>query len=237
MKPNQCTRSTDPSSTSEFARGLFAPIADDYEIWSKALSFGQDPRWRELMISRMDLSPGSHVLDVAAGTGLVTRLLEKQGYRVIAADQSREMLSQAARRGAHVVNGRAEALPFRDEAFDGLTFTYLLRYVDDPVCCMQELARVVRPGGTVGMVEFGRPKGPWGPLWWLYTRVGLPISGTLIAPGWSKVGLFLGGSIDDFHRRFPRSGLKTLWEQAGLEQVEMLHPSLGGGLVMTGRKR
>jgi demethylmenaquinone methyltransferase / 2-methoxy-6-polyprenyl-1,4-benzoquinol methylase len=220
-----------------FARELFAPIAEDYEIWSRALSFGQDPRWRRSMVDGLNLSPGSRVLDVAAGTGQVTRLLEEKGYTVVAVDQSPEMLAQALARGSTVVNGRAETLPFQDNTFDGLAFTYLLRYVDDPMACMAELARVVRPGGRMGMVEFGRPRGFWGPWWYAYTRLGLPLAGVLIAPGWSRVGLFLGGSIDAFHGRFPLPEMTRLWERAGLEDIRVSTPSLGGGLIMWGTRQ
>jgi demethylmenaquinone methyltransferase / 2-methoxy-6-polyprenyl-1,4-benzoquinol methylase len=225
------------ATRNRFARELFAPIAEDYEIWSRALSFGQDPRWRRAMVDRIGLPPGSKVLDVAAGTGQVTRLLEEKGYGVVALDQSPEMLAQALGRGSTVVNGRAEGLPFRDQTFDGLTFTYLLRYVEDPAACMAELTRVVRPGGRIAMVEFGRPRGFWGPWWYAFTRVGLPLAGVLIAPGWSRVGVFLGRSIDDFHDRYPMPELTLLWERAGLGEVRFSLPSLGGGLIMWGTRR
>jgi demethylmenaquinone methyltransferase / 2-methoxy-6-polyprenyl-1,4-benzoquinol methylase len=226
----------EPRTENRFARELFAPIAQDYELWSKALSLGQDPRWRRTLVEGLGLPPWSRVLDVAAGTGQVTRLLERKGYLTVAVDQSLEMLKEASRRGAASVNGRAEALPFCDGAFDGLTFTYLLRYVEDPLACMMELARVVRPGGRIGMVEFGRPRGIWGPLWYAYTRVGLPLAGALIDPGWSRVGLFLGGSIDAFHERYPTPELVRVWELAGLRNVRASTRSLGGGLVMWGTR-
>ncbi len=132
---------------------------------------------------------------------------------------------------------RAEELPFPDNAFDGLTFTYLLRYVGDQLACMRELVRVVKSGGAIGMVEFGRPKGIWGALWWLYTRLGLPAAGALIGPGWRRVGMFLGQSIDDFHRRFPGDALVGVWKNAGLTDVRVLRPSMGGGMIIWGRKR
>src|SRR3712207_1359413 len=81
--------------------------------------------------------------------------------------------------------GRAEDLPFEDAAFDALTFTYLLRYVD-PAPTLRELARVVRPGGTVAMLEFGLPRGVWRAAWELYARVGLPAAGRVISPGWHE---------------------------------------------------
>jgi demethylmenaquinone methyltransferase / 2-methoxy-6-polyprenyl-1,4-benzoquinol methylase len=219
-----------------FARELFSPIAEDYDIWSKILSFWRDPAWRRSMVRGLGLEEGSMVLDVAAGTGQVTRLLERSGFRTVALDQSPEMLRLAARRNATAVNARAEALPFRDNEFDGLAFTYLLRYVDNPLDCMRELVRVVRPGGKIGMVEFGRPSGIWKWPWRFYTRAGLPAAGALISPGWRDVGRFLGRSIDEFHDRYPGKSLTLLWERAGLTEIRSSRPSLGGGLLMWGTK-
>ena len=216
---------------------LFSPIAGDYGLWSRVLSFWQDPRWRRTMIARLDLPPNSRILDVAAGTGEVTRLLRQQGHAVVSLDQSLEMLGQAVKMGAVATIGRAEQLPFADEGFDALTFTYLLRYVDDPLRCLQELARVVRPGGKIGMVEFGRPDGVWGTLWHFYTRACLPLAGKCIGHGWQQVGSFLGPSIDDFWQRFPADALAETWEAAGFDQVSTTAMSLGGGICMTGRKK
>ena len=218
------------------ARRLFAPIALNYERCSALLSLGQDPRWRGELVRRLDLPYGARVLDVAAGTGLITRLLEARGHEVVALDLSVEMLERARRGGATVVLAAAEAVPFPDATFDGLTFGYLLRYVTEPLQTLRELARVVRPGGSIGMVEFGRPCGIWGPPWWLYTRAGLPVAGFLAGAGWARVGLFLGPSIDLFHRRFPAEALAALWDSAGLTDVRIERPSLGGGLVVWARR-
>ena len=218
------------------ALGLFAPIAENYERWSALLSLGQDPRWRAEMVSRLDLSPNARVLDVAAGTGLITRLLQARGHEVVSLDLSTEMLSVARRNGATAVLATAEALPFPDGSFDALTFGYLLRYVSDPPAAMSELARVLRPGGAIGMVEFGRPRGAWGPGWWLYTRLGLPIAGLLAGPGWSRVGAFLGPSIGAFYRRFPDAALIALWNSAGFADVQLARRSLEGGLLMWARR-
>ncbi len=217
-------------------RRLFAPIAQDYERWARVLSLGQDPRWRGEMVAGLDLARGSRVLDVAAGTGAITRLIEARGFNVIALDQSPEMLQAARQQGATTVQAKAESLPFPDESFDGLTFSYLLRYVTDPRSCMEELVRVVRPGGMIGMVEFGRPRRQWGPPWWFYTRVLLPTAGWLIGSGWHRVGSFLGPSIDDFHRRFPGHALVELWRAAGLTAVRARECSLGGSMLMWGCK-
>ena len=232
-EPDARSEDTRPDDT---ARRLFAPIAPNYDRWSVLLSLGQDPRWRGELVARLDLPSGARVLDVAAGSGLITRLLEARGCEVVALDLSGEMLGIARRRGATAVRARADALPFRDATFDGLTFGYLLRYVVDPLRTMLELARVVRPGGAIGMVEFGRPRGVWRPPWWLYTRFGLPIAGLLAGAGWWRVGRFLGPSIDRFHRRFPADDIVALWESVGLTEVRVERRSLGGGLLVWARR-
>jgi demethylmenaquinone methyltransferase/2-methoxy-6-polyprenyl-1,4-benzoquinol methylase len=218
------------------ARRLFAPIAPNYERWSRFLSLGQDFRWRSQMVDRLRLPPRANVLDVAAGTGFITRLLQERGHRVISVDYCSEMLQRAAGAGAKTVRARAEWLPFAGSTFDGLTFGYLLRYVADPVACLRELARVVRPDGYIGMVEFGRPAGFWRVPWRIFTRGVLPAAGFTIGHGWHEVGSFLGPSIDRFHDEYPGDGIAETWLSAGLGHVTVARPSLGGGLIVWGRK-
>jgi demethylmenaquinone methyltransferase/2-methoxy-6-polyprenyl-1,4-benzoquinol methylase len=219
---------------------LFAPLAPTYDRYARLLSFGQDPRWRRVLVSRLDVGPENTVLDVATGTAAVAiELVRRSGCHVVGLDQSREMLEagrrrvEAARFGDRIelVEGTADQLPFDDAAFDGLTFTYLLRYVDDPAATLRELARVVRPGGTIAMLEFGVPRGPARPAWELYVRAGLPVLGAAVSPGWRRAGSFLGDSIRGFHRRYDVPGL---WRAAGIESVQSRRLSLGGGLVVWG---
>jgi demethylmenaquinone methyltransferase / 2-methoxy-6-polyprenyl-1,4-benzoquinol methylase len=223
-------------SLNNVAIRLFAPIAPNYDRWSALLSLGQDPRWRREMVDGLDLPFGSRVLDVAAGTGLITSLLESRGYDVLPLDISRQMLTGARLRSGTAVLATAEALPFRDATFDGITFGYLLRYVSEPLGTLRELARVIRPGGSIGMVEFGRPRGIFGPPWWLYTRVGLPIAGLAAGIGWSRVGVFLGPSIDRFHRDLPVGATQAFWESAGFTAVQVAERSLCGGLIIWARR-
>jgi demethylmenaquinone methyltransferase / 2-methoxy-6-polyprenyl-1,4-benzoquinol methylase len=222
------------------ARALFAPLGPTYDRNAALLSFGQDPRWRRFLVSRIEAGPEATVLDVAAGTGAVSvELLAQKGCTVVALDQSPEMLAEARRRlpaEVKVIQGRAEELPFPDAAFDALTFTYLLRYVDDPGAVLAELARVVRPGGTIAGLEFAVPRGVWRPLWELYVRVGLPAAGRVLSPGWSEVGDFLGPSIRSFYDRYPEQRLLELWWDAGVRNVQARRLSLGGGIVTWGRR-
>jgi demethylmenaquinone methyltransferase/2-methoxy-6-polyprenyl-1,4-benzoquinol methylase len=202
------------------------------------LSLGQDPRWRRFLVSRLP-ADGGHVLDVATGTGLVAAELLRRGYDVTGLDLSAEMLAVAqARLGNQVelFEASAESMPFPDESFDHLTFTYLLRYVDDAGATLAELARVVRSGGAVASLEFGVPRGPARPLWGLYVGLGLPLAGRILRNGWDEVGAFLGGSIRGFWARYPLERQLELWRAAGLREVKVRRLSLGGGVVIWGRK-
>jgi demethylmenaquinone methyltransferase/2-methoxy-6-polyprenyl-1,4-benzoquinol methylase len=220
------------------ARTLFAPLGPTYDRYSALLSLGQDPRWRRFLVSQLDVRAGDTVLDVATGTGLVAReLVRRFGCSVVGLDQSPEMLRVAAERTrglpVTLVEGRAEELPFADGEFSALTFTYLLRYVGDPQATVRELARVVQPGGTVAMLEFAVPRGTWRPLWELWVRVGLPVAGALISPGWREVGRFLGPSIRGFWKRHDPV---ELFRAAGIDDVQSRRLSLGGGVVVWGRR-
>jgi demethylmenaquinone methyltransferase/2-methoxy-6-polyprenyl-1,4-benzoquinol methylase len=219
---------------------LFAPLGPTYERYARLLSLGQDPRWRRFLVSQIEAGPGDEVLDVATGTGAVAReLLRRKGCAVVGVDQSREMLAVAREHlpaTVKLVEASAEHLPFEDASFDALTVTYLLRYVDDPGATLAELARVVRPGGTVASLEFAVPAGVWRPLWRAYVGVVLPAAGRIVSPGWLEVGRFLGGSIREFWRRYPLGRQLELWSAAGIEGVRYRRLSLGGGIVIWGRK-
>jgi demethylmenaquinone methyltransferase/2-methoxy-6-polyprenyl-1,4-benzoquinol methylase len=218
------------------ARTLFAPLGPTYDRYSALLSFGQDPRWRRFLVSRLDVRADETVLDVATGTGLVAReLVRRFGCSVVALDQSPEMLAVAAARTRDLpitlVEGQAQRLPFADGQFAALTFTYLLRYVEDPAATMRELGRVVRPGGTIAMLDFAVPRGIWRPPWELWVRAGLPFAGRLISPGWREVGDFLGPSIREFWQRHDPV---ELFRAAGIDDVRERRLSLGGGVVVWG---
>jgi demethylmenaquinone methyltransferase/2-methoxy-6-polyprenyl-1,4-benzoquinol methylase len=228
------------------ARELFAPLGPTYDRYANVLSFGQDPRWRRFLVSRIEADPESRVLDVATGTAAVAiELVRRHGCRVVGIDQSPQMLgagrSRVERAGLasqiELREGRAEALPFEDGSFDALTFTYLFRYVDDPVATLSELARVVRTGGTVAGLEFGLPEHPFvRAAWEAYVGVGLPTAGRLISPGWAEVCDFLGDSVRDFWGTWPLERLLGAWRDAGVEDVESRSLTFGGGVVIWGRR-
>jgi demethylmenaquinone methyltransferase/2-methoxy-6-polyprenyl-1,4-benzoquinol methylase len=236
---------TAASPRKEHALQLFEGLPRRYDIAGAALSFGQDPRWRRTMVRHVEATPGDRVLDVATGTGMVAiELVRRFGCSVVGLDQSPEMLSGAQAKldadpklsaRIDLVRGQAESLPFADGEFDHLTFTYLLRYVEDPGATLGELARVVKPGGRIASLEFMLPPNPVArSLWHVYTRVAMPVLGRMISRDWYEVGRFLGPSIARFYRRLPLDRQLELWRAAGIEQVEARVMSLGGGVVIWG---
>ncbi len=236
-----------PGDRNRFAQKLFADLPARYDRLAEWLSFGQNSRWRRAMVDHVVPGSPRRVLDVASGTaGVALQLADRTSSQVVGVDLTLSMLKLGQRnvaqahqvRRVQLVNGRAEALPFPDAAFDALTFTYLFRYVDDPQATLNELARVVRPGGLVASLEFMvPPNGFWRWCWWAYTRLVLPAGG-LVTGGmeWYRVGRFLGPSISRLYRQYPVAWTVDAWRQAGFEDVGTRVMSLGGGLVMWGRR-
>src|SRR5579859_6110534 len=238
-----------PDDLNRFTRDLFDGLPARYDLLAEILSMGQNGQWRSAMTSRVagNVPADGVILDVASGTaGVALQLAERTGARVIGVDLTEPMLRQGRRRVAAagrrdriaLAAGRAEQLPFPDASLDALTFTYLLRYVEDPAVTLAELARVVKPGGQVASLEFGVPSAPfWRAGWWLYTRTLLPLGG-LVTGGreWLRVGRFLGPNISAHYRKYPVDWTVDAWRAAGLRDVGVRRMSLGGGLVMWGTK-
>ncbi len=236
-----------PVGPNRFAQKLFAPLPDRYDRLAAILSMGQDGRWRRAMIDHIVPGRPDKVLDVATGpAGVALQLAERTRAGVVGVDLTFEMLRQGhdnvARRHldrrVQLVNGRAEQLPFPDQSFDALTFTYLLRYVEDPEATLVELGRVVKPGGAVASLEFMLPRSRfWRSWWWGYTRLVLPVGGLLTGGrAWYDVGRFLGPNITAHYRRYPLDWTIEAWRRAGFVDVGARRMSLGGGLVMWGRR-
>lgn len=228
------------------ARRLFAGLPGRYDRLAEVLSFGQNRRWRRTLVAAVAEGRPTSVLDVATGTaGVALALRARTGATVIGVDLTDAMVRRglanvrrARASGIALCLGRGEELPFPDASFDALSFTYLLRYVDDVEGTVRELARVVRPGGTVANLEFLVPANPvWRVLWWCYTRLVLPVAGLLTGgPEWYRVGRFLGPSISGHYRDHPLPAIVAAWEAAGIGEISVRPMSLGGGLVMWGRR-
>jgi demethylmenaquinone methyltransferase/2-methoxy-6-polyprenyl-1,4-benzoquinol methylase len=230
-----------------FAQELFTSLPSRYDRLAEVLSMGQNGRWRRAMVDHIVPASPAKVLDVASGTaGVALQLASRTSADVIGVDLTMGMLAQGHRNVAQagmsgrvqLVAGRAEQLPFPEDSFDALTFTYLLRYVDDPQATLCELARVVKPGGTVASLAFFLPPSTfWRAWWWLYTRLVLPAGGWLTGGReWFTVGRFLGPNISGHYRKYPLSWTEDAWRKAGFIDVGARVMSLGGGLVMWGTR-
>jgi len=229
------------------ARAVFAGLPARYDRLAWLLSFGQDRRWRRRVVTVTASGHPQRVLDVATGpAGVALAVAQASGASVVGVDLNLPMLRQAATnvrrayRSAQVrfVGARAEQLPFEDASFDALSFAYLLRYVDDPAATLSELARCVRPGGTMASLEFYvPPRLLWRAAWRLYVAIVLPVAGLLTGGRpWWRVGRFLGPSIRGHYARYPLAWHADAWRKAGFVDVGWQVMSLGGGLVMWGTR-
>ena len=230
------------------ARAVFAGLPRRYDRLGYLLSFGQDRRWRQAVVDRIVAAHPQRVLDVATGpAGVALAIADRSSAAIVGVDLNEGMLRAGAdnvsARGrsdqVRLLVGRAEQLPFGPGTFDAISFSYLLRYVDDPAATVAELARCLRPGGTLSGLEFYVPPRPvWRVAWRGYTRLLLPVLGYLTGgPAWWRVGRFLGPSIDGYYARYPLSWHVRAWTQAGMTDVGTRTMSLGGGVVMWGTKR
>jgi demethylmenaquinone methyltransferase/2-methoxy-6-polyprenyl-1,4-benzoquinol methylase len=235
---------TDPN---RFAQDLFTPLPRRYDVLEELLSLGQNARWRREMVAHVDNGSPMAILDVATGTaGVALTLARRTNAQITGIDITEAMLRRGHARVAQVgaadrvrlVVGQAERLPFPDESFDALTFTYLLRYVSDPAATLRELARVLKPGAAIASLEFSVPPNRfWRFWWWGYTRGVLPVAGTLTGGReWGRVGRFLGPNISGHYARYPVAWTVRAWGEAGFADVGVRSMSLGGGLVMWARK-
>jgi len=228
------------------AQDLFDGVAPSYDTWAQVLTFFQYLPWRRFLVSRMALRPGKLVLDVCTGTaGVALEIADHHDGRIVGLDVSHFMLEAGLRAvekknldgRVQLVQGRAEHLPFPDQTFDTVVFTYLLRYVQDPDATIRELSRVLKPGGELLSLEFGLPEALWvRALWEIYNRVVMPVMTIPVSRGWHRVGCFLGPSISGFCKRYPVDRLATIWRDNGIPLVETRPLLRGAAVVMWGTK-
>jgi demethylmenaquinone methyltransferase / 2-methoxy-6-polyprenyl-1,4-benzoquinol methylase len=248
MAPTPVTAAPGASLRGEpVARTVFTGLPARYDRLALLLSLGQDRRWRRAVVERAAAAHPRRVLDVATGpAGIALAVAARTGADVAGVDLNEPMLRaglervrRPGQRGRVALSaGRADQLPFSDGAFDAVTFSYLLRYVDDPAATVAELARCLRPGGVMASLEFSvPPSAGWRAAWWCYTRLALPVLGAATGGGaWYRVGRFLGPSISGHYRQHPVAAHIAAWQAAGMTGVGTRYMSLGGGLVMWGRK-
>ena len=175
----------DEPGRKRFIRELFDRTAADYEPVERLAGLGTGARYRKDALRRCGLRQGMEVLDVAAGTGLTARAaaeLSGAAGHVVALDPSIEMLHQARKTlGMWFVQGTAERLPCRDGQFDFLSMGYALRHVSDLGLAFQEFFRVLKPSGSLCLLEISRPEGRLaGGALKLYMRTLLPWAATFI---------------------------------------------------------
>ena len=228
------------------AQDLFDGVAQSYDTWAQVLTFFQYLRWRRFLVSQMALRPRKLVLDVCTGTaGVALEIADHHDGQIVGLDVSHSMLEAGLRAvekrsldgRVQLTQGRAEHLPFPDETFDTVVFTYLLRYVQEPDATIRELSRVLKPGGELLSLEFGIPEALWvRTIWRIYNKVVMPVMTIPVSRGWHRVGCFLGPSISDFCKRYPVDRLATIWRENGIPLVET-RPLLNGvAIVMWGTK-
>ena len=228
------------------AQDLFDGVAPSYDTWAQVLTVFQYLRWREFLVSRMAPRPGNLVLDVCTGTaGVAMEIADHHDGKIVGLDVSHSMLQAGLRAiekksldgRIQLTQGRAEHLPFPDETFDAVVFTYLLRYVQDPDATIRELSRVLKPGGKLLSLEFDIPEALWmRALWELHNRVVMPIMTIPVSRSWHRMGCFLGSSIRDFCRRCPVERLAAIWRDNGISLVETTPLLKGAAVVMWGTK-
>jgi demethylmenaquinone methyltransferase/2-methoxy-6-polyprenyl-1,4-benzoquinol methylase len=140
-------------------RSMFDAIAPRYDLVNRLMTFGLDQAWRRDTIAALALPAGSRLLDLACGTGDLTILAQRKGYRVVGADLSAGMLA-ANRSGSPLVHADCSQLPFPDGSFDGLVCGYALRNFTDLDQAFAETARILRPGGRLAVLEVDAPASP-----------------------------------------------------------------------------
>jgi len=216
-------------------REMFAAIATRYDLLNHLLSGNVDRRWRRLVVRRTaeNLPRGARILDVACGTGdLALALVKGTDAAVVGLDFCRPMLDIAVAKSSEgglpipFVEGDALTLPFRDRSFDGVSIAFGLRNLASIEAGLRELLRVLRPGGTVAVLEFSTPRIPiLRTLFRIYFTKLLPLFGGLIS-GSKSAYQYLPDSVS----RFPDQALlAAMMKDAGF--IDVSFQNLTGGIA------
>jgi demethylmenaquinone methyltransferase/2-methoxy-6-polyprenyl-1,4-benzoquinol methylase len=209
----------------EGVRSMFDRIAPVYDLMNRAMTMGLDRRWRRLAAEAV-VRPGDRVLDAACGTGDLALADARAGGRVTGLDFSEAMLDRALRKAPELdwVRGDVLALPFPDQNFDAATIGFGIRNVADLEAGLRELARVLRPGGRLAVLEITQPTGVLRPFFRFWFDVLVPLAGKLISGG--SAYSYLPASV----RRFPGpDDLAAALGRSGFEHVS--YRLLAGGII------
>jgi demethylmenaquinone methyltransferase / 2-methoxy-6-polyprenyl-1,4-benzoquinol methylase len=205
-------------------RGMFDRVAPRYDLVNRVMTFGMDGGWRRRAVRELHLPPGSIVFDLACGTGDFCRELERAGYRAVGFDFAIEML-RTANTGSPLVQADVLRLPVEDASADGITCGFALRNVVSLAGLFTEVARVVRPGGAIALLDASRPDNR-------ILRAGHAVYFERIVP-------LIGGALSDreAYRYLPRSmaylpstsEMVAMLRRAGFPSIRRLQ--LSGGIT------
>jgi demethylmenaquinone methyltransferase/2-methoxy-6-polyprenyl-1,4-benzoquinol methylase len=217
-------------------RDVFDSVADNYDLMNDAMSFGIHRLWKRFAINMAGLQSGQQVLDLAGGTGDLTRLMSprvgREGH-IILSDINAAMLGNGRERllddgiqgNVSFAQVNAEQLPFPDNSFDLVTMAFGLRNVTDKQRALHAIYRTIKPGGRLLVLEFSKPVAALKPAYDFYSFNILPKLGRLLAKDEASYR-YLAESI----RRHPdQQTLKAMLEQAGFERCDV--HNLTGGIV------
>lgn len=234
---------SDSRPKSEQVRDMFDNIAPAYDFMNRAMTFGIDRRWRRIAVDMVARNPHDSILDIATGTGDLAMLLARrtQARRITGLDLSQGMIDIGRRKIERAgLSGRIElicgdslAMPFADAQFDAITVAYGVRNFADLLAGYREMARVLRPGGTLTVIELCTPTARLvRPLYRLYTRRIIPLMGRLVSKD-VRAYSYLPESIAAVPQR---AGMTALMEQAGFSDAAWRTLTFGTCAIYTARK-
>jgi len=217
----------------KYVHKMFSSIAPRYDLLNTLLSLNRDRYWRRFAVERSGITQGGHALDVATGTGkLAIELANAVGPsgKVVGVDFCREMLDIAKEkcRGlcVELAEGNAQKLPYPDNEFDLATVGFALRNVESVEKTLEEMARVVKPGGRVISLEFTQPDNVlFRGLYYTYFFRFLPLVGRIVSRD-KEAYSYLPASVAGF---LSKGELGDVMERIGLKDIEIY--SLTGGIV------
>ncbi len=218
---------------------MFDAIAPNYDLMNRVMTMGQDQRWRRFVVAKAGDPESGWALDLATGTGDIASLTAHShpSGHVVGADFSLNMLQEAKKRfQEQAISWQAcdaNHLPYADNSFESVTFGYLLRNVDDSLQVLQEVYRVLKPGGRAVCLDTTPPqKNLLYPFIRFYFRYGIPFLGRLIASDEAAYA-YLTGSTMDFHSA---EELAAIFTEAGFGEVDYKKFMMGTIGVHWGRK-